>query len=386
MPKKSGPLRWLIALVLVVPLIFSSGIVEISIAGEGPSTPPVPPTQSAPATQTAPATQPAPTTQTAPAATSAMPEEPSPVKTIDKEKNTEVKKNVDKVHDSIEQDILGQIIRLDNFFGNPKSRDERKTGYRLQVRNFVRVEQGGKLSIGGAVRANVIFSRFNDRLRLYVSGDNEPEPLAPRLPEDPGNPGFDRPSQSAKLVNTELRYGFFHTPSTDIFLGAGFRLVIPLESFVRSRYQHTHHINDVTLIRFGGTLFVNNIFGLGETTEISLERLLNPKTLLRWASTGTVARNFSGLEWGTELSLLHELSPKSAITLTGGAYGNTNIDDVAKNYRVTVRYRRNFLRSWLFYELVPEVSWPRQANGQFPTNYAMTFILEYSFHGRAAER
>jgi hypothetical protein len=382
MPEKSGLLRWLIALVLVVPLIFSSGSSEISIAGEGPSTQPAPETQTTPATQSAPATQTAPAALPAPAKS----EEPYPVKIIDKEKNTEIKKNVDKVHDSFEQDILGQVIRLDNFFGNSKGRDEKKTGYQLRVRNIVRVEQDGTLNFGASLRANVTFSNISDRLRLYVSGNNEPEQLAPRLPEDPGNPALARTAQSAKIVNTELRYGFFQTPSTNIFLGTGFSLVIPPEIFVRSHFQHTHHISDVTLVRFGETLFVNNIVGLGETTEISLERLLYPKTLLRWASTGTVAYGIHGLEWGTELSLLHELSSKSAMVLTGGAYGNTSIDDVISNYRLLAHYRRNFLRSWLFYELAPEISWPRQADGKFPTNYAMTFILEVVFKGSSTER
>ncbi len=380
MPEKSSPLRRLIALVLVVSLIFSSGSAEISIAGEDPAT------QLAPLTQPGPATQSAPPPQPAPAATPAESEKPYPVEIFVKEKMTEIKKNVDEVHDDLEQGILGQVIRFDNFFGNHKSVDDQKTGYQLRVRNFVRVEQGGNLKYGASLRANVKLSRINDRLRLYISGDNEPEQFAPRLPEDPGNPGFDRPALTARIANTELRFGFLQTPSTNIFLGAGFSLVIPLETFVRSRLQHTHRINEVTIARFGETLFVNNIVGLGETTEISLERLLNSKTILRWDSTGTVSHKIQGLDWGTELSLIHELSPKSAITLTGGVYGNTSIDDVISNYRLLARYRRNFLRSWLFYELVPEISWPRQADGKFPTNYATTFILEVVFKGSSAER
>ena len=56
------------------------------------------------------------------------------------------------------------------------------------------------------------------------------------------------------------------------------------------------------------------------------------------------------------------------------------------NYRLLTRYRRNFLRSWLFYELVPEISWPRKGDDVFPTNYAMTFVLEVVFKGSAPEK
>jgi hypothetical protein len=314
------------------------------------------------------------------------PAEPYPVEIYLKEKMIEIRKNVDETHDRLEQNILKQTIRLDSFFGNPKSGDELKSGYQLRLRNSVRVEQGGNLKFGVSLRANLTLSKISERLRLYVSGENEPEPFAPSLPEDPGNPGFDRPAQTTKIANTEIRYGVYQTPLTDIFMGAGFRLVLPFEAFVRSRVQHTHHINDVTQVRAAETLFVNNIVGAGETTEVTVERLLDPKDILRWASTATISHEIRGVDLGTELSLIRELSPKSAVTLTGGVYGNSSLDDTINNYRLFVRYRRNFLRSWLFYELTPEVSWPRQADGNFPTNYACTFLLEVVFQGSSAEK
>jgi hypothetical protein len=154
-----------------------------------------------------------------------------------------------------------------------------------------------------------------------------------------------------------------------------------LGSFVRSRIQHTYHISDVALARVGETLFVNNTSGAGETTEVSLERSLDNKTLLRWANTGTVSRESRGLEWVTDLTLINELSSLSAITVAGSIFGNTNLDDVISNYRILARYRRNFLRSWLFYELEPEISWLRRGNGAFPARIAITFLLEVVFRG-----
>ncbi|MGB9080466.1 MAG: hypothetical protein WCD00_04145 [Desulfuromonadaceae bacterium] len=388
MPEKSGSLHWLIALVFVVLLLFSSGNAEVASAGEGSSTQPAPATQTAPEAPppTAPEPLPAPAELTAPAEAPAKQKEPNPAKTIIKEISTEVKKDVDKVHESLEQGILEQVIQFDNFFGNPKLDVERKTGYQLHLRSFVRVEKMGVLKYGESLRANVSLSRISERLRIYITGENTPEASAPRLPEDPGNPTFDRPVVTARLANTELRFGFLQTPSTSLFLGAGFTLVIPPVAFVRSRIQHTHHINDVTLLRFGETLFVNNVLGPGETSEFGVEHMLSPKTLLRLSTAGTLSFKIQGMDWGTELALLHQLSSKSAITLAGGVNGNTSLNDFTSRYWLLARYRRNFLRSWLFYELVPEISWPRQTDGRFPTNYAMTFVLEVVFKGSSTER
>src|SRR6185369_7260010 len=218
---------------------------------------------------------------------------------------------------------------------------------------------GGNLQYVPAIRANIALSRINERLRLTVSGEDEPKPATPTLPDDPGSPGFDRTSGNFRLVNTELRYELIKTPSLDLFLGAGVELALSPQVFARSRFRYTCKISDIPLVRFGETLFVKTPDGPGTTTEIALEHLLDQKTLLRWDSTGTVISGLQGVEWGSELSLMHNLSPLSAISVLGGTYGNSSFDSVINVCRLLTRYRRNFLRSWLFYEMEPELFWPR---------------------------
>jgi hypothetical protein len=88
------------------------------------------------------------------------------------------------------------------------------------------------------------------------------------------------------------------------------------------------------------------------------------------------------MEWGTELSLLRELSSQRSITLVGGLYGATNVNDVVGTYRILARYRRNFWRPWLFYELEPELFWSRRDDRNYPTNYALTLRLEVILQGK----
>lgn len=350
---------------LTVQLILQFAGAGLSIAGEDPTT------------------ESRPINEPALSAPSVQPKETIRPDSFLKNEIKAIEHDVDVVHSTLEEDILDQAIRFDTFFGNVKTDSKRPTGYQLSWSNSIREELGGALKLGSSLRANVVLSKVSDRLRLSLSGENKPDPFASRLPEDPGNPGFDRLLQTTKIVNTELRYGLFQTPSTDIFLGAGIRLVIPPEAFVRSRIQYTYQINDVSLVRVGETLFSNNNVGVGETTEVSLERSLGRKTHLRWANTGTVSHEFQGRGWGTDLSLLHELSSRNAITVAGGIFGNSIIDGVITNYRVLTRYRQNFLRSWLFYELQPEISWPRGGDRTFPTKYAITFLVEVVFQGTA---
>src|SRR5512133_39721 len=286
---------------------------------------------------------------------------------------------VDVTQDELERNILEQVIRLDSFFGIIKTESQQKAAYHLRWRNSLRVDQDGRVRYGTTVRANLTLSRINDRLHGVLFGEDEPEPFSSSHSDDPVNPGFDRRGQSMRVVTTELRYEVVRQPFLEIFLGAGVRFVLPPEAFVRSRFQYTYKFSDVSLLRCGETLFVKKLDTYGETSEFDLERLLDQKTLLRWANSGTFSDGIKGLQWGTELSLIRELSPQSGITLTGGAYGITGSDDAVLNYRLLARYRRNFLRSWLFYEVEPELSWPRRADGSYTTNLAFTVRLEVMF-------
>ena len=313
-----------------------------------------------------------------------VPEPVSPENSLDEEKSF-FGQTMDETHEYLERSILKQVIRLDDFFGEVKTEEQRPASYELRWRNSFRVEKGGHFRYGTSARANVVLAKISKRFRLFISGDDVADPFAPSLPEDPGNPGYDRTVNPTRLVNTELRYSLIKTSTLDFFMGAGVRIAIPFEAFARTRAQFTHNFNDVFLLRLGETLFVKSNDLFGETTEISLDRLLRPKTVLRWSASGTASKEIDGIEWGSELSLVHEISPKSAITLTGGAYGNSSFAPVVQNYRLLALYRRNFLRKWLFYEFEPQISWPRGLNGGYPAEVAVTFRLEIVFKGSAKD-
>lgn len=290
-------------------------------------------------------------------------------------------KRFEATHECIERYFLEQTVRVDDFFGSKNVPGTKPTRYQLRLRNSLRVEHDGTMKFGPSVRLNLALSKLNDRFRLIIAGEDEPEPATQSLPRDPGSPGFDRTTPSTHFVNTELRYDLIRTPALQLFAGAGVRVKLPFEAFARSRLDYLHTFNDTTLIRFGETLFVKNSDLLGETTEITLEKLLDQGSILRWSSAGTTSQEIRGLEWGSELSLIRELSPRSAVTVTGGAYGNTSSNTIGNNYRLLALYRQNFLRSWLFYELEPELFWQRNDRNPDAPTFAITFRLEIVFKG-----
>lgn len=292
---------------------------------------------------------------------------------------------LDTTHEYLEQRILGLVVRFDEFFGSVKNEDLRRPAFQLRWRNALRWEEGGRFKYRTSVRAHLRLPAIGRRLHLVIAGETEAEPSA-LVPEDPGNPGFDRTLRNTRLVNTELRYGVVRRPDVDLFLGVGVRLVLPLESFARTRFQYTRRLGDFALARIGETLFWKDRVGFGETTELELDRQLAPRTLLRWSNSGTVSEKSEGLDWGSELSLLQQFTARSAATLAAGLFGDTRPAAEVNSYRVLARYRRSVFREWIFVEVEPEVSWPRGASGGYHPAYASTFRVEAVFQGASAGR
>jgi len=117
-------------------------------------------------------------------------------------------------------------------------------------------------------------------------------------------------------------------------------------------------------------------------TRLDLERKLDPFTLLRWTNSGFYAEeqiDLLGIEWFSELALASAISRRTALLYNLKASGVTKPDTLVTDYSVLTRYRRNFFRNWLFYEVEPALSWVRDEFGDYNPVGSMTLRLEIQF-------
>jgi hypothetical protein len=286
---------------------------------------------------------------------------------------------VDRTHSRVERDLFDTVAWFDGFFGDDRMVvTERPKSY-LRWRNELRWDEEERFSFRSTVRASLRLPRLKKRWHLVFSSENRGDPNA-IIPEDPGNPGLDIGSRG-RISSTELVYDIFQTPRSILDVGAGVRVKIPPDAFVRTRFQHARPFALDTLGRFTASAFWDALDGPGESNQVDLERWLAPPTLLRWSNSFTITEKSRWWTWGTELSLLHKFSPKSAITFAGGASGSTHPSWVATNYRILARYRRNVWRKWLFLEGEPDIHWPRKEDGSRKPVWGATLRAEILFTG-----
>jgi hypothetical protein len=287
---------------------------------------------------------------------------------------------VDRYHAYIENDLYGTVAWFDRFFEDDLRKDVGPSQSSMRWTNDFRWDQENHFKYRTRVRASIRLSHLMRRWRLVISGENTGDPTAIK-PEDPGNPGLDVASQSRR-ASTELVYDLHQSRNTIVDLGAGVRIKLSPTAYFRARFLHARELAYSIIGRLAVTPFWDTKDGFGESNQVDFERQLAPMTLLRWSNSATITEVSNGWNWGTELSVLQRLSPYSAITFAANATGPTRPSTVVQNYRVYTRYRRNFLRSWLFFELEPDVNWPRQDDGSRKTVLGGTIRLEINFTGR----
>lgn len=286
---------------------------------------------------------------------------------------------VDRTHSRVEKDLFDTVVWFDRFFGDERMMVAERPASFLRWMTELRWDQEEHYTFRGTVRASLRLPRLKDRWHLMISSESRNDPNA-IIPEDPGNPALDIGSHGRRS-STELVYDVLRTPRSILDAGAGVRVKIPPDAFVRTRFQHARPLALDTLGRFTATAYWDALDGLGETNQVDLERWLAPPTLLRWSNSITITETSRWWTWGTQLSLLHKLSRKSAISFAVGASGSTHPSWVATNYQILARYRRNVWRKWLFLEGEPDIRWPRKEDGSRKPVWGATLRVEILFAG-----
>jgi len=286
---------------------------------------------------------------------------------------------VDRTHSRVERDLFETVVWFDQFFGDKRMEVTEPPESFLRWMNDSRWDEEERFSLRSTIRASLRLPRLKKRWKLVISGETRGDPNA-ITPEDPGNPGLVVGSR-VRTGSTELVYDILRTPRSSLDVGAGVRVKIPPDAFVRTRFQHARLVAYHTLGRFTATAFWDARDGLGESNQVDLEHRLALPTLLRWSNSLEIKEKSNGWTWGTELSLIHKISPKSAFTFAGGVAGSTRPAWIARNYRVLARYRRNVYREWLFLEGEPDVHWPRKEDGSRKPVWGATLRVEILFTG-----
>jgi len=279
---------------------------------------------------------------------------------------------IDSTQSYLSRTVQTPVTWFDSFFGSDLADEEGYASTFIRVRLPLTWSEDEGFDSKPEFKAQVYLPRATRRLRLIVASDDT----------DPDDPATIQPSagDTGDQGTIALRYDVKETAKSRFSISAGARSDPDL--YVRFRYRFLTPMGYHSLFRLTQTVLLLVEAQWEGETRFDLERKLDPFTLLRWTNSGSYTKeniDLLGLEWFSQLALASALSKKAGLLYSLTVSGVTKPNTFVTNYSVLSRYRRNFFREWLFYEVEPALSWVKDEFGKFNPVGSMTLRLEIQF-------
>ncbi len=273
----------------------------------------------------------------------------------------------DKAHELLSGSARRSALWFDHFFGPTDDADQASSHFRLRVQQeFIERESD---QLGLRLSAAYYLPQTERRLKLLLESDEEDEEL--------GDP-FASSGEGA--TRAALRWIPLDRKRWDLSVDLGASVDSGVQPFVRGRARYYDNLDERTLVKATQELRLQSGEGWSETTGLNLERHYDGHALL-WRNRLFYGEESDGLEWSSKLSRVEWLNERTAMSVFAAVSGATDDAQTQSEIRrLGLTFRQSFLRSWLFYEVEPQVTWPRKYG--FDTNLELMLTLEAQFGQR----
>lgn len=229
---------------------------------------------------------------------------------------------------------------FDNFFANDRIFEEGVAGTYIRWRNEFTFDEEEDFKFKTAISASVELPGTEKRLRLTFDGDEDEDlrDIAPGNGEETTN------SLGLQLDLAENDRSKFNVS-------------VSLSPRIRFRYRYTYPVLDTVTLRYTQEIQRKKQIN-SALSRIDIEKLFGREFLFRSTTEGRISEEFDGVDWLQAFVLYQRINKKTSISYESSANGITEPLTQVINYRLGLRFRKNFHREWLFYEIAPEVTWP----------------------------
>lgn len=284
---------------------------------------------------------------------------------------------VDASHRFLSRGFLWAVVGFDHFFADEREVDLPQTRSFFHWRNALSIRDDGKYAYVADVRAEAVMPNLDrrlDRLRLrFTFVSTSPEAIDPLIPPNLRAPDVsDRPHAGIVLSP-------FQSFQAQADIQTGALLLRPLGWYGRVRFRHVQPIGELLVARLALAGFWQTDIGFGTRQDLSLEHPVSPWLLFRVSNRSMVAQRSRGWEWSSEAALLTAAWPRTALSLSGAAFGATQVGPGVEVWRIQGRARHDVFRRWIFVEAAPEIAWTRIELGHRQRASAIILYLEILF-------
>lgn len=158
----------------------------------------------------------------------------------------------------------------------------------------------------------------------------------------------------------------------------GIRLRTPIDTYARVTFARSWWLGSWEVeSRYRTEWFKSDGYALDN--RIDIWKPLSSDWLLRYTTDIGWEEEEDKLELAQSANLTNILSPRSAVTYSAGVIAESLSSTRMEEYFLVATYRRDLHRQLVFFELVPELTFPREED--FDPTWGITARLEFYFRG-----
>ena len=284
---------------------------------------------------------------------------------------------VDAQRDYLSGKIISFASSIDRFFGDDRNYQESNKSV-LQI-DLIRVSGyggDGKLVLSG--RANLNLPSTEKRLHLLVES-NPDQNTTGEPAQSQQNTTLTNNVDKPQSLGLALRYQKIkeELKALNLSADAGIKFQgIKTNPFVRARGSYSVPMEQWRLKAEESVYWFNTI-GAGETTQLDLEHILSEPVLFRATSNATWLHDKQNFDLRQDFSIYHTVNERTALLYQASAIGVSNPQYQVTEYLLSMQYRYRLHRKWIFFDLVPQIHFPKINN--FQSSFSLSMRLEFLF-------
>lgn len=283
----------------------------------------------------------------------------------------------DRWQDKFSQSMNSTALRLDNFFANSsyvdaanfKQSEKRSDGY-------PQARASGYIRYGWEPRSRAFDEqdlRFRVRVRLPALQNRIELLLSDSEDEDlPDTLGKSRSSFNTDAEQTNLALQYTQSPDAKVRyrLGAGRRDQLYAQTRYTDKLQVTQHIS----LLYDAEMYYYTRDQFGSELGATLQYIHNENSISRFKHRFYYRDDKQQWSMLQELQYIHALDERNAgisrLHLRSIGVDHARVDEVYASFR----WRTNYLRHWLFFDVEPFVIWLRSE--EFAPSYGVALRVE----------
>lgn len=264
--------------------------------------------------------------------------------------------------------------RLDGFFASDEA-IERSNDSFVKIALIGSQYSGERSYLEPKFKFRLDLPTLKERLKIII--ESEPEEIQDLEEKNRANIEDDDKVKDTAVGAIQLKSKPSHSWNASTSVGVDFQL--PADPFWRAKGNYTWDIDDRWDLYLRESIYYFHIDGWGENTQLIFERD-HSSFVFRTKTEAKYNHNRRRMTFAQVFSVLKEISDKRAIHYRVGVLAQNKPERQTTSYFTNATYRRKLYSSWLFYELTPELLFPRNDNFNLQPSITARIELVFSEH------